>query len=345
MNEKAVGLLMAFSPALSLGMMYAFKYIYTTIPYHWADIGITVLSFAPATLLGGSFSSETTLGRSLLPVLAAVIHYNGLSFIKNLWSDYLTPPELIFASSLLWIFASFAFPKGKQKGAVTSAVISVITILLILSSLTTIPQCSRAIPSTLEPKFLAREYSNSGYISVVDHKSEYGMIRLLRSDHSIIGGIYADEEYYGNCIYGSFYFLSFVPDIERPAKPSLRAVNIGLGVGIAANQLMKRNVSVDIVELDPAVARFASDYFDLQEASSVHIMDGRKFLEDSPAGQYDFVLHDVFANGILPGSLFSVEAMTHVKRVLITNGILALVRLLIDDSELIIQELCWKSGF
>jgi spermidine synthase len=100
----------------------------------------------------------------------------------------------------------------------------------------------------------------------------------------------------------------------------------GLGVGIAANTLTNAGVLVDLVEIDPVVVDYAQRYFDLATMNSIHTTDGRAFLNEAQAGTYDFVIHDVFSNGGVPASLFSVEAMQEVKRVMVDDGILALVR-------------------
>jgi spermidine synthase len=122
--------------------------------------------------------------------------------------------------------------------------------------------------------------------------------------------------------------------------------------------LSRANVSVDVVELDPAVSRFALEYFGLpneageskrvwsQSAANgakgeqkmlkngaavhMHVGDGRHFLDEyGQTGVYDYVLHDVFTNGELPPSLFSVDALKSIKRVLKPDGILALVSALL----------------
>lgn len=137
----------------------------------------------------------------------------------------------------------------------------------------------------------------------------------------------------------------------------------GLGAGISTNSLQRHNISVDIVELDPAVYDLARDFFNIKPVDPLgathraFFQDGRQFLKsaaekvkqievDAVGGTdgggeeakelkkriaaatapllYDYVLHDVFTGGSLPVQLFTVEALMDIKTVLKKDGILAL---------------------
>ncbi|KAH6601392.1 hypothetical protein BASA50_001662 [Batrachochytrium salamandrivorans] len=197
-----------------------------------------------------------------------------------------------------------------------------------------IRQCSHSQLSNREPdgkiadyQVLARRESVTGYVAVVNSPTEFGTIRLLRCDHSILGGVYLQYDH--DSIFGSFYILDFVRFIKRDVPNSgdnvLSALQLGLGVGITASTLTRVGVVVDVVELDPAVYEYAREYFNLPLPNRVHIGDGRVFIDDlATENSYDYVLHDVFTGGIVPGTLFSVEAITAVNRILKPNGILAL---------------------
>ncbi|KAJ3295193.1 hypothetical protein HK104_002927 [Borealophlyctis nickersoniae] len=191
-----------------------------------------------------------------------------------------------------------------------------------------VPQCAKGnYPQTSESSFqiLARADSNTGYVSVIEDPTKYEGVRVMRCDHSILGGSFL--RYNMDSIFGSFYFLDFVRYIKRPSehvgKP--RALQIGLGIGVTAKTLTEASVLVDVVELDPVLVQYAHDFFDLPPVNIEHIGDGRVFLDKIGEEKgYDYVLHDVFTGGVVPESLFSVEAMQGVKRVLKDDGILAL---------------------
>nr|KAJ3421613.1 hypothetical protein HK105_002935 [Polyrhizophydium stewartii] len=182
-----------------------------------------------------------------------------------------------------------------------------------------------ALPSVLADFHLrAHEESVTGYVAVVDAPTEYGPIRLMRCDHSILGGIFLEHE--GDSIFGSFYFLDFARYIKR-AKPSAprAALQLGLGIGVTAKTLARAGIAVDVVELDPVVYEYARSYFDLPEPRARYLGDGRVYIDSVAADQsYDYVLHDVFTGGVVPGPMFSIEAVQSVKRILKSDGVLAM---------------------
>ncbi|KAJ3028566.1 hypothetical protein HDV00_010177 [Rhizophlyctis rosea] len=171
---------------------------------------------------------------------------------------------------------------------------------------------------------LDRADSKTGYVTVFEDPTQFGGVRMMRCDHSVLGGVFTSH--YNNSVYGSFYFLEFVRYIERKQqveKP--RALQIGLGIGVTAKTLTSAGVSVDIVELDPAVYEFAQKYFDCPPGDSHYIGDGRFYVDHvANDSSYDWVLHDVFTGGVVPGNLFTLEAMRSVRRVLKEDGVLAM---------------------
>lgn len=100
----------------------------------------------------------------------------------------------------------------------------------------------------------------------------------------------------------------------------------GLGVGIASGSLIQHGLLVDVVEIDPAVVDYATEYFDWPAPHEKFIQDGRQFIRNAPEGKYDYVIHDVFTGGGVPPSLFSLEALHDIQRIMRPDGVLALVR-------------------
>ncbi|KAG0273758.1 hypothetical protein BGZ95_010415, partial [Linnemannia exigua] len=102
------------------------------------------------------------------------------------------------------------------------------------------------------------------------------------------------------------------------------SVTGGLGVGVASGSLIQHGLLVDVVEIDPAVLDFATDYFDWPTPNEKFIQDGRQFIRNAPEGKYDYVIHDVFTGGGVPPSLFSLEALHDIQRIMRPDGVLAL---------------------
>ncbi|KAJ2616797.1 hypothetical protein H4S08_000633 [Coemansia sp. RSA 1365] len=215
------------------------------------------------------------------------------------------------------------------------------------------PTCTSSISarsSTDLPMFhtLMRNESITGWVTVSDETKRE--MRLLRSGHSLIGGVWKSTE---ESIFGIFYFADAVrlvrgrksnpedkrqkismADGKQPRRMSRdilagdgteRALQIGLGIGVSAHSLHRQNVRVDVVEIDPAVYDAAVRFFNLpRNLNAVHLMDGRRFIDEAPTETYDYVVHDVFTGGSVPASLFSQSAVTQLRRILKPDGILAM---------------------
>ncbi|KAI9100368.1 hypothetical protein DFS34DRAFT_592273 [Phlyctochytrium arcticum] len=201
------------------------------------------------------------------------------------------------------------------------------------------PKVIQTFPIHLGERFLIHAHTESitGYLSVIEDSELHGGALFLRCDHSLIGGGYL--EYNLDSVFGAFYFLEFARFIENPKRDvnwDRRALQIGLGIGIAARGLLtyEKNVTLDLVEIDPVVYDYARTYFALPEPQNVHITDGRVFLDNQAALvaaspddlslKYDWILHDVFTGGLVPGQLFSIESLESARSILRPGGVLAM---------------------
>ncbi|KAF9102988.1 hypothetical protein BGX27_010790 [Mortierella sp. AM989] len=243
--------------------------------------------------------------------------------------------------SLTFIHGEVALPderlesrrKPKTTSSRASLAMSFIPFVLILAMVaqnaTRNPHCQAGVTKAHNPTngnytILARNESVTGWISVVDeHTTRHDLhIRVMRAGHSLIGGMYAET---GDSIFGSFYIPEAVRLIKNREKsqPAV-ALQIGLGVGIASSSLIQHGVLVDVVEIDPVVADYASMYFDWPKPNELFIQDGRQFIKNAPESKYDYVIHDVFTGGGVPPSLFSLEALQDIQRIMKPDGVLAL---------------------
>ncbi|KAG0214632.1 hypothetical protein BGX28_001670 [Mortierella sp. GBA30] len=242
---------------------------------------------------------------------------------------------------LVFIHGEVALPderlesRGKPKTASgrASLAMSFIPLVLVLAlaaqNATRNPQCQSSVTKAHNPPngnytILARNESVTGWISVADeHTTRNDLhIRIMRAGHSLIGGMYAET---GDSIFGSFYIPEAVRLIKNREKSYKEtALQIGLGVGIASGSLTQLGVLVDVVEIDPIVADYASMYFDWPKPHQLFIQDGRQFIKNAPEGKYDYVIHDVFTGGGVPPSLFSLEALQDIQRIMKPDGVLAL---------------------
>jgi predicted membrane-bound spermidine synthase len=124
----------------------------------------------------------------------------------------------------------------------------------------------------------------------------------------------------GTLILGRDY-IELIPYIRPGARTALL---IGVGAGLHERALAMYGIEVHGVEIDPAVIRLATRYFDL--AAEVTVADGRAFLVRDQR-RYDAVIIDAFLGGTPPEHLYTKEAFALVDKHLNPDGVLV-VRLI-----------------
>lgn len=172
-------------------------------------------------------------------------------------------------------------------------------------------------PAALPPGITVVDKSQSllGLVEVI--LDENRGVRFLRSDHSLLGAQFVAD---GSSAFGFVNVLEAMRFFRPEAKTALA---IGLGTGEAPNALGRHGLSVDVVEIDPTVVRFARSYFGFSATGEVHVDDARSFLQQTQL-RYDLIIHDTFTGGTTPEHLLSVEVLQRIRAVLRPNGVLAL---------------------
>jgi len=98
-----------------------------------------------------------------------------------------------------------------------------------------------------------------------------------------------------------------------------------MGMGIVPRELARSGVSVDVVEINPAIVPVARRFFDL-DPSAFHDLvfgDGRYYLNRTTR-KYDAVILDAFIGDSSPSHLMSREAFQAIRRVLTPGGVLVM---------------------
>ncbi|KAJ5104901.1 Spermine/spermidine synthase family protein [Penicillium alfredii] len=183
---------------------------------------------------------------------------------------------------------------------------------------------------------LARQDSSTGYISVLEN--QHDGFRVMRCDHSLLGGQWTKtargyRPEVDDPIYAVFAMLEAVrlvePDHGAPRVDAhSNALVIGLGIGTTPSALIKHGIETTVVELDPVVHRFATEYFNLPSNHIAAIEDATKFVKRSQASakapRYDYIVHDVFTGGTEPAELFTIEFLRGLSSLLKDDGVIAI---------------------
>lgn len=99
------------------------------------------------------------------------------------------------------------------------------------------------------------------------------------------------------------------------------ALILGMGGGILATELSKKNIKVTAVELDARVAEVARNYFGLDKNVHVILDDARHALYRLDQ-KYDLVVLDLFHGETAPPHVFSLESFLKIRSLLTENGII-----------------------
>ncbi|KAI9783298.1 MAG: hypothetical protein M1816_001430 [Peltula sp. TS41687] len=195
--------------------------------------------------------------------------------------------------------------------------------------------------STANWTVITRQESITGYISVLENADM--QLRVLRCDHSLLGGEWLPpsgrkhKSKVREPIYAVFAMLEAVRLVEisgpehaeeasAKSKAAQNALMIGLGVGTSAAALIEHGVNTTIVEIDPIVHKYATEYFGLPLKHNAAIEDAVNFVQraERQHSRYDFIIHDVFTGGAEPVSLFTVEFISTLHRLLKPDGVIAI---------------------
>lgn len=155
-----------------------------------------------------------------------------------------------------------------------------------------------------------------GWVRVIDEPKRD--LRFLSSDASMIGAASLSS---GKTMLAYQGIVNLIPAIAPPMKHGLI---VGLGAGHMANMLYKKyQLTTDTLEIDPAVAEAAVDFFNYKSTGRVIVGDARYEIRHL-TGPYDLIIHDCFTGGSEPAHLLTVETLKQLRSLMADKGILAL---------------------
>jgi spermidine synthase len=174
-------------------------------------------------------------------------------------------------------------------------------------------------------RFVHREASIYGALDVVEDEVRGERVLLLdgASQNRVEGAVWETSVF--------DYVGLLLRRLDPPPRPAARALVLGLGAGSVVRGLDRIDYDVESVEIDGAVVRVAREHFAFPHRLTVHVTDGRLFLEQAKqrAQAWDVVVLDVAGGGTHPVHLYTLEALTLVREVLKPGGQLA-VNVVVD---------------
>ena len=291
-----VSALVLFSPCLTLlGMVgpFAIKLATTRLEGIGASSGNI---YAISTL--GSVIGTLVLGFFLFPLVGSREILIGLSLVLLAWATVVAIYE-------------------QKQLAVSVAILP--CVLLAIISLCLLPKVVGAgniYTGNQHFKILSEQESLYGWVRVVEEPARD--LRFLTSDASMIGAANISDRR-NRLAYQEI--VSILPALMTQPK---RALIVGLGAGLMAKTLRDRyGMVTDTLEIDPAVADAAVNYFGYQPTGQAVVGDARYEIHRLK-GPYDLIIHDCFTGGSEPAHLLTVETLRELRLLLKEDGILAL---------------------
>lgn len=151
--------------------------------------------------------------------------------------------------------------------------------------------------------------------------TEEDNLRVLRFERNPQSSMFIDDPFETDIEYVGYFHaaLAIKPDIRR-------VLAVGLGGGSVVKRMWRDypHMTIDAVEIDPAVHRVAREYFALpdDERISVTLGDGRAFLETSD-GTWDLIVVDAFDDFEIPRPLTTEEFIRTARERLNADGVVA----------------------
>ncbi|MGH8565837.1 MAG: fused MFS/spermidine synthase [Gammaproteobacteria bacterium] len=218
--------------------------------------------------------------------------------------------------ALLALAVAVAIYEQKRLGRTAAVLPCVLSAAIGIASLPRAVGAGRSYTGGDTLEIRSERESLYGWVRVIDQKK--ADLRLLMSDASTIGAasISTGEN---RLTYQDIVHLipALVPGMKR-------ALLIGQGAGHMATTLRDRyGIVTDTLEIDPAVAAAASDYFGFAPTGEAIVGDARYEIRRLK-GPYDLIIHDCFTGGSEPVHLLTVETLSQLRGLLSDRGILAL---------------------
>jgi SAM-dependent methyltransferase len=298
----------------------------STLSLAWSTlITSTTLFFVPLTLLAtpaplmaASLSRHAAAPASAGPLLGRLLAASTVGSIAGaLLSGLVLIPYLPGATSLygtavvlLALSSMAALVIARRPSVVAGASLS---LLLVGATWARWPQPGHLVPAAADE--LERAPSPYGLLQVL--REHPGQRLFIMNDNLMQAAVDTVEKK------SSAIFADLVLTLLRGFAPrAQRVLCVGLGAGVIPMELEDVGIDVDVVEINPEIARLAVRWFGYRpDLAPVHIGDGRTFLRSS-GERWDAIVMDAFLGESVPAHLVTVEALRDIRRHLRADGVL-----------------------
>ena len=203
-----------------------------------------------------------------------------------------------------------------------------------LSMVTTEVLAEGSIKPAYRGELLVEVESDNNYLQVVQDGDER---LLIMNEGQAIHSIYNPNQLETGGPWDYFLLGPYLTGNDPPSS----ALIVGIAGGTTARQLHAAfpGITVDGIEVDPAVADIAEEYFGLtDEIANVTVGDGRYVLQTSDE-LYDLIALDAYRQPYVPFQLATREYLREVKEHLNPNGVVAVNAGRTDDDYRLVDAL------
>jgi spermidine synthase len=194
-----------------------------------------------------------------------------------------------------------------------------------------------------QPKTLFTKTSDHHQITVTDD----GEVRHLKFGDSLQSGMYVVDPVRSDFRYTEYFHLAWV--FKRDIQSVLF---LGLGGGSTPKRFHAdyASISMDIVEIDPAVVEVAERYFHFEPGPRLNVIvdDARSYLEKTDK-HYDLIVHDAYFSEAVPFHLMTREFFQLAVKRLTPMGVFAfnLISEVVGPDSTLFRAVykCWQELF
>ena len=333
---KLLGRILLFAAIIIAITAFASNFVLTTLAdmnlnLYFASVCSALIIFAPASILLGMASPFITR-LAMLNVQSSgstVGRLSALNSAGSIFGTFLGGFVLIslFPSGVILMLLASGIAllavlvyTGAWLKIISSVVVCILSFSAYYSNIHGLP--FQPIGEQIDTR-----YNHLSIVESVDTRNNRRVRILITDPDSAQSMMYTDNTSELVSGYTKFYDLAFhyKPDTKK-------ILMLGGGGYCVPRYLMtgerSKDITIDVVEIDPGITQAARQYFDLKDYPGMKIYheDARTFLNRAlkdNIGPYDAIFMDTFSSWtVIPFQMTTVETAAHLREILKPDGVL-----------------------